>query len=255
MDTDNIIHIAADAGKLMLENGGETYRVEQTISTICKTFEIHNVNSFITPTTIVISINNNGETVSTVRRLTGTTVNLKKVSLVADLSERISNKSIPTSEIERELRYISTLPPYRDDTVLISSMFAAGFFALLFGGAFRDFFISFFIGMLITLSGRIFKKYNVNSFFTNVCGGFIASSIAVIAHHFNPNFNIDKIIIGAIMLLVPGLLVTNAIRDTLNGDLISGISRAVEALIIAVSIAIGTAIGFKLFIFILGGTL
>ncbi|MGL4730804.1 MAG: threonine/serine ThrE exporter family protein [Clostridium sp.] len=258
MYTDNIIHLAADAGKIMLENGGETYRVEQTISMICNSFDIPHVDIFITPTVIIISITNkNYETISVVRKLSGSTVNLKKVALISDLSRKICSKKIPLSmdDIKSELKYIDNLPAYSKDTVLFASIFTAGFFCLLFGGSLRDFFVSSLIGLLIGLIGRFCTKYNINNFFNNVCGGFIASSIAVIANHFNPLFNVDTIIIGAIMLLVPGLLITNAIRDTLAGDLLSGISRSIEALIIAISISIGTAIGFKLCYTILGGNL
>ncbi|MGL4730806.1 MAG: threonine/serine exporter family protein [Clostridium sp.] len=256
MYIDNIIHIAADAGKIMLENGGETYRVEQTIYMICKAFGVKNINNFVTPSFIVLSITNeNSETITTVRRLTTRTVNLKKVALINDLSRSIYRKSLSMDDIRKELKYIDSTPKYSDNTVLITSAFAAGFFTLLFGGNVKDFFVSCFIGALITLIGRLFDKYEVNSFFSNVCGGLMASSIAVVIHHINPAFDTNNIIIGSIMLLVPGMVITNAIRDTLAGDLISGISRSVEALIIAASIAVGTAIGFKLWIFILGGTL
>ncbi|WP_061993968.1 threonine/serine exporter family protein [Clostridium sp. ATCC 25772] len=256
MYTDNIIHIAADAGKIMLENGGETYRVEQTISMICQAFGFKDVENFVTPTVIVLSITNkNSETITTVRRLKNRTVNLKKVALINDLSRNLYTNTLSMDDIKKELHYINNIPAYSSDASLISSTLTAGFFTLLFGGNLKDFFISCFIGLLITFIARLFDKYEVNNFFSNVCGGLISSSIAVIINHINPSFNVDTIIIGSIMLLVPGLVITNAIRDTLSGDLLSGISRSVEALIIAASIAIGTAIGFKVWIFILGGTL
>ncbi|WP_461612257.1 threonine/serine exporter family protein [Clostridium sp. Marseille-QA1073] len=256
MYTDNIVHIAADAGKIILENGGETYRVEETISKICEAYNIKTVENFVTPTIIVISIiNENSETITVVRRIKYRTVDLKKVSLVNDLSRSVYTKALSMDDIRNELKYIDTLPRYSDEMTTFMSGLSAGFFTLLFGGAIRDFIVSVFIGIVISLIIRLFNKYQVNSFFSNVCGGLLAASVAIVISHFYPSFNVDTIIIGSIMLLVPGLVITNAIRDTLAGDLLSGISRSVEALMIAAGIAIGTTIGFKIWLYILGGAL
>lgn len=256
MYTDNIIDIAADAGKIMLENGAETYRVEQTLSMICKAYDVKNVENFVTPSFLVLSItNDNKKTITTVRRVTNRTVNLKKVSLVNNLSRSLYLNDLSMDDIRKELHYINTLPRYGENITLFSSAISAGAFTLLFGGALRDFVIAFIIGFIITLVARLFDKHEVNSFFSNVCCGAIVSMIAVLVNHINPEFNKDTIIIGSIMLLVPGLVITNAIRDTLSGDLLSGISRSIEAIIIAASIAIGTALGFKIMVFILGGVL
>lgn len=71
MYNDEIVHIAAEAGKIMLENGGETYRVEQTIAMICNAYNIKTTESFVTPTVVMISITNAmGETNTVIRRVT-----------------------------------------------------------------------------------------------------------------------------------------------------------------------------------------
>ena len=81
----------------------------------------------------------------------------------------------------------------------------------------------------------------------------MAAILAIIAVHFKLGFHVDKIIIGSIMLLVPGLAITNAIRDTIAGDLLAGISRAVEAFLIAIAIAIGSGIVLRLCFVYYGG--
>ncbi|MGK0466739.1 threonine/serine exporter family protein, partial [Clostridium sp.] len=83
MHIDDIIHVAAEAGKIILENGGETYRVEQTIIMICKSYGIPLTESFVTPTGIMVSITNSeNQTISLVKRINTRTVNLRKVSLI-----------------------------------------------------------------------------------------------------------------------------------------------------------------------------
>lgn len=94
---------------------------------------------------------------------------------------------------------------------------------------------------------------NVNVFFTNLVGGFTVSLIALLSTLVVSGLNVDKIIIGSVMILVPGIGIVNALRDTIAGDLISGIIRGAEAFLIAVAIAVGTGVVLKLWIY-LGGT-
>ncbi|KOC31220.1 threonine/serine exporter family protein, partial [Clostridium botulinum] len=113
-------------------------------------------------------------------------------------------------------------------------------------------FVSLFIGAIIKFICILLNSIKINEFFINSLGGAIASLLAIISINLNIGQNKDKIIIGSIMLLVPGLVITNAIRDTLAGDLVSGISRTVEAFFIAVAIATGSGIIIKLW-FYFGG--
>ena len=86
-------------------------------------------------------------------------------------------------------------------------------------------------------------------------GGSLAAFIALLANSTGLVSNMDTIIIGSIMLLVPGIAITNAIRDTIAGDLVSGISRSVEALFVAIAISSGTSIVFKIWFLLFGGAL
>jgi uncharacterized membrane protein YjjP (DUF1212 family) len=93
----------------------------------------------------------------------------------------------------------------------------------------------------------------INDFFINILGGAISASLSLLSIKIGLAYNLDKVIIGSIMLLVPGLAITNAIRDTLAGDLVAGISRGIEAVLIAVGIAIGTGIVYKMWFSLTGG--
>lgn len=256
MYTDDIIHIAAEAGKIILENGGETYRVEQTIAMICKSYGIPRTESFVTPTGIMISITNSeNQTISLIRRINSRTVNLSKVSMINNLSREIATTPMSMVDIRKKIDYINNLPPYSKKKTTFFSACSAGFFTLIFGGNYKDFFVAFIIGALINCLSSFLDKLDVNSFLKNMLGGSLAASIALLATSIGLGSNMDTIIIGSIMLLVPGIAITNAIRDTIAGDLVSGISRSVEALFIAIAIAAGTSIVFKLWVMLFGGTL
>lgn len=254
MNVNKVLQIASEAGRIILQNGGETYRVEETISRICKAFQVKDADSFVTPTGIVISGKDlDGKNYCIVKRIKVRTVNLDKISMVNDISRRAESEHLGIDFIEEELRHIDYSTSYGNKVFILLSCLVAGAFTLIYGGNFKDFVVSFFIGGLIQLTLTLLKKFDSNIFFLNVIGGIIASLFALISVHFGLAPHLDKIIIGSIMLLVPGIAITNAIRDTIAGDLLSGVSRALEAFLIAIGIAIGTGSMIKIWTMLMGG--
>lgn len=247
MDNYKIINLASEAGKIILESGGETYRVEETMIRICDAYGLFFAESFVMPTGIIISAqDSSGKIISLVKRIKDRTVDLERISKVNDLSRSIKSKNLSLEFVERELKMISETPRFNLKTTLFFSGIAASSFTLLFGGSLFDFIISFFIGILIKSISFLLSSININQFFINVLGGAIAAFLALVSVKLNFAQNVDTIIIGSIMLLVPGLTITNAIRDTIAGDLVAGISRGVEAFLVAVAIAVGSGISLKL---------
>lgn len=256
MSANKIIHISAAAGKIILENGGETYRVEETMSRICNAFGIELAESFVTPTGIMISVTtDSNQTITIVKRIKNRTVNLEKIAKVNDLSRNIKTQGLTLEQVQKELNTINATKRYSDKTLVLFSCITVSFFTLMFGGDFYDFCTSFFIGGLIKIVSLALGKVNMNDFFINVLGGALAALLALLAVNFNLASHVDKIIIGSIMLLVPGLAITNAIRDTIAGDLLAGISRALEAILIAVAIAAGSGTVITFWVIYFGGSL
>lgn len=254
METNRILKIAAYAGRIILENGGETYRVEETICRVCAAFGIKEADSFVTPTGIMISVTDEiGHTASLIKRINSRTVNLEKISKVNDLSRHIMVKTLTLDYVENELKKIDSVKHYPENIQVLAAASVAGFFTLLFGGSIRDFFVALIIGSFIKILSIKLGKMQINHFFINITGGALAALSALICVSLNFADHLDKIIIGSIMLLVPGLAITNAIRDTIEGDLVSGVSRAIEALFIAGAIAVGTGIVLKLWFMNFGG--
>lgn len=253
MDLDKLLKVSTLAGKILLESGAETYRVEETIVRICTSFGVENADSFVIPTGIIVSITYNDEVSTLVRRITSRGVDLNKIDKINDLSRKIQSHSMNIEEFNKEILKISSCDRYSYMVTLICSALAAGCFAIMFGGNFKDFISAFLIGIFIKIITEICRKLNINEFFINsLCGGLCALG-AIIFMKLNFINTLDKTIIGSIMLLVPGLTITNAIRDTIAGDFLSGITKAAEAFLVAVSIAVGTGAILSLFINSLGG--
>lgn len=254
MQENKILNLAAHAGKIILQNGAETYRVEETMVKICTAFDVKDADSFVTPTGIMLSITcNNGQTVSAVKRVQNRTVNLEKISRINDLSRTIQKNKLSIDDVERELEKIENSKSYSNYTMIFFAGIGAAFFTPLFGGGLADSFVALIAGFLIKYVSIIFSKRNLNDFFINIIGGSIAALVALIFYKFGIITTVDKSIIGAIMLLVPGLAITNAVRDTIAGDLVSGVARGLEAFLTAVGIAVGTGIVFKIWIALFGG--
>ena len=209
--------------------------------------------SFATPTGIMASICHKGKTYSLTRRVSNRTVNLHKIDKVNDLSRSIQSKKLSVSEFKNELDKINNLHTYSFPIVIIFSGIAAGSFSILFGGNFKDAISAFLIGLIIKGLTLKWNDIGINAFFINsICGGIVAL-LAIIFLKLGIASQLNQTIIGSIMLLVPGLAITNAIRDTMSGDLLSGIIRASEAFLVAISIAVGTGGVLSFWISNLGG--
>lgn len=255
MNINEIVLIAAKAGKIILENGGEIYRVEDTIIRVCKAFDVKNPEAIVMPTGIFISsTDENNKPISIIKRIHTRKVNLNKISKVNDLSRKLSSKALTIDEVKVELELLEKEPGYKQITNVFISGFAVTSFALLFGATIKDSLFAFFIGIVISLVTSYLSKIKFNDFFINLTGGAVAATLGILLSRLKLIYSMDTVIISSIMLLVPGLTITNAIRDTIAGDLVSGISRALEAFFIAIAIAVGTGMAFKLWIS-LGGNI
>lgn len=253
-DINAVVHIAVEAGRIILENGGETYRVEDTINRICTAFGVRRAESFVTPTGIMMSVTAiDGSTTSMVKRIQVRTVNLDKICKVNELSRNIYKYVDSMDEIINILKEIDNTPRYSGKKTIFFSTLAAGFFTLLMGGTFQDFLMALIVGFFIKSTTLYLKNLQINDFFINIVGGALAMLLSLILNKMSLVANFDELVIGSIMLLVPGLAITNAIRDTIAGDLVSGLARAIEAFLVAIGIAIGSGMILGFWISTFGG--
>lgn len=238
--TDLTIRTARLAGRLLLENGAETYRVEDTVSFICKTGGLTDVSVISLPTgTIYSFVDEDGVPHSEVIRTKTRTTNLSIVSRVNAISRAITSRALSLEQGYAQLEELNRTPPQPLWLGLLANSITASFFTLLFQGGGFDFLVSFVCGILTRLLGLLFPEDNVSSTLYALLSGALSAVVAVLSVRFFRMGNQTPIIIGAIMPLLPGLAITNAIRDTVNGDLVSGVARTAEALLKAVAIAAG----------------
>ena len=155
---------------------------------------------------------------------------------------------ISVDELANELEKIKKISRYTfKETMFFGAVGAAGF-GIFFNGTLLEIVMSFFIGILIRCISCFLSKHKLNSFLNNAISAGSAALSAQLIHQVLPQTNVDIMVISSFMLLVPGLAITNAIRDTIAGDYVSGVARAADAFLCAVAIAVGA--GFVMYFWI-----
>ncbi len=245
------ISLLCSAAQLILENGGETYRVEETVLRMAAGFGVENVNVAAFTTSIFVEVGGRMRICRINRRGT----NLKRIERTNDISRRVAQGQMTLDEAEAALEAVKRYSGARQAVLIPASGLSAGSFCLLFGGQWSGFCVSFIMGMLVQVIQPLFSRMEMGILFGNFFGGLITSVGVMCASMMFPGFtDVHSAIVGGIMPLLTGLLMTTAMRDTMYGDLISGMARALEALLLAVAVALGVYVGLS-FIVMMGGTM
>lgn len=256
-ETKRLLEIALLAGKLMLENGAETYRVDETISMICGSTGVHKVQHFTIPTGIFLTCEHEGQFYSYIENIRNSRIDLEIIDLVNEFSRVFTASKMSYDEAEERLRVISNAPMYPQRIMCLFGGIAGGFFTLMFGGNGIEFILAFITSFMVVLGVSSIGKVTQSFFLKNVFGGMVNTVMALLlATIFGNAFDVihvDKIIIGSIMPLVPGVAITNALRDSISGDFVSGMSKMTEAVLIAVAIAIGVGSVLHVQLLLTGG--
>ena len=240
-----------DAGELLAMHGAEVSRVEDTITRQCTAYGFMRADVFtITSSIIVTAMLSDGRTMTQTRRIRTRTTDLEKVAKVNELSRRICADPAEPEELRNGLEAIKNGKRISVSLELGMHMMIASSLSVFFGGTLMD-------GIAAALSGAVLYAtlhgsavLRLNTIIQNMfCSAVTAISVLLLVKA-GIGVQPDKIMIGDIMLVIPGLQLTNSLRDMINGDMISGLLNMSEALLKAVAVAIGFAC-----VIILGGTI
>lgn len=234
------LHIFLDMGDALLSSGAEIFRVEDTLNRMGYACGATQMNVFVITSSIVITMEFPGETARTqTRRIRENGGNdFTKLEQLNDLSRRFCKAPLSASQLKKELEQITSAKPIPLLT-LAGSILAACSFALFYGGTLQDAFFAGITAVLIWFAQQYLRPMCMNEVTFQFVVSFLAGCVICIFSHLVPALHLDKIMIGDIMLLIPGLMATNAIRDVLIGDTLSGIIRLIAALLLAAALALG----------------
>lgn len=253
-----VLDLAAYAGHVLLENGAEIFRVEETIEKIAHAYGLKGENSFVLSSGIFLTEETSNHSIyANVKHIPLNSVHLERVAKVNQLSREISDGKYTIDEAMEQLERIA----HEKDSGKVKQMLAygmgSGCFCSLFGGSVRDSLAAFLCGILLFwfLYAFRLRKQNTSKIVLNILSGALVSTISLILWKLHVATDLDHTIIGSIMPLLPGVAFTNAIRDLANEDYISGTVRMVDAILVAVCIAIGVGVVYSIYHRIPGGIL
>jgi uncharacterized membrane protein YjjP (DUF1212 family) len=245
---DRLLCLVLDVGEGMLKSGAEIHRVEESIDMICKAYGATHVESFAITSMIVASIRlPDGEYSLQMRRIHSSSNQLNRLAEFNSISRKICKNTPSLDEFEKMIEDAKKSTKYPAALYILGGMLVTGAFAVVFGGSLLDALVASIMGLVVVLSNYITVK-SVSPTARCVFVSFVCGMLTCVLVHFGIGHDEHKIMIGTIMLLIPGLAFGNSLRDMLDGDIIAGIFRLIQSCLTAVMIAIG----FGLAIFISG---
>lgn len=241
-EAEQILTYALDLGERMLVRGAEVGRVEDTIGRILRAEGANRVDVMTITTSIVVTAHFDCGAITQTRRISGTSYDMTALTHLNNLSRHICSGDVTLDQIGPKLQEIAREKPYGKPTLVLLYGFTSMVFALFFGGSMLDGILSGLVGMLLRVLLWVFSVLRVPGLATTLLcatiGGFLAHGLGWVGVPCSP----DMIALGNIMLLVPGIGLTNSIRDMFTGDTISGLLRFSECLLTALALACGFAL-------------
>ncbi|WP_317854997.1 threonine/serine exporter family protein [Chakrabartyella piscis] len=246
MDDNKLLKLALDTGEAMLSGGAETHRVEDTMRRILATSHSEGVEAQALNTMLIVSIPSKEKGSLTLSRgIRKRSTNFEKICFANDLSRAFVSGEITLDDAAIVIAEVKNLPSFDPRLTTLCYGIAGASFCLVLGGVWLDglisFALSFFIGFLLWLA----REKNIPYCFTPLFGGFIAALGTSLFALWLP-LQIDLVIIGSITPMLPGVTISNSVRDIMESNFISGTSKLAEACLIAASIACGVAFGLSI---------
>ena len=237
---ENLLSCAMDIGEEMLISGAEVHRVEESIQRMCAAFGAKRTDVFIITSSMVVTVfSDDNKTFTQTRRITTASTDFEKLHRLNKLSRKICEKHLSEKEIRSELSWVLSRKTYPLWLECIAYAVIAGAFTLFFGGNITEMAVSLFVGLVVRFGILLCDKTVHNKIFSKFFSAAVATFLAFIAVKGGIISSVDKVIIGNIMSLIPGIGLTNALRDLFTGDSIAGLLRSIEAVLTALAIAAG----------------
>lgn len=247
MTHEQLLTCALDIGEQMLISGAEVGRVETAIRYICTAYGCSRTDVFTITSSIVVSVEAaDGSRATQTRRITGTHTDLTRLHRLNSLSREICTNTPDYEYVRTRLQEICTKPAFPLWLEALASALIGCSFAIFFGGSFIDGLVAAVLGFGLRWTTWLLQRAAMNQIFVNVVASFLLSLSAILLVRNGLGQDVNKIIIGNIMLLIPGIALTNSLRDMISGDIMTGLLRFLDAVLVAAAIAAGYILAAQL---------
>ena len=245
----DVLRLATFIGHLMLSNGAETYRVNDTVKRICSSRGFNHINVFVAPNTIIVS-DDRFDGYTFMKVIENRCINLNKIDMLNDFSRKFVNQlDMTIDDAINEIKNLDEKSPYNRMELNIWTAIGSSSFAALVGG---DNVLTFILTLITSVMAMIIydkvKKISNIPVFATLVSAIIIGFCGVGLVEFGVLNTPKMLIVGSIMPLLPGVPFIKAVRDLVSGELMSGVGRAFEAAIIATAIAVGVGIAMNMYV-------
>ena len=241
-DSNNPLDLAYEAGAILLENGAEISRVEETMKRIASHYGVEDESFFVLSNGIIAA----GDGYARSKFIPIRGASLDKVVAVNQLSREVAAGQCTLKQIEERLQQIRAMKPKRAWEQILASGVGSAAFCILFGGGFADCLASFIAGLLLWVFVLFIGSKHLSRIVNTVTGGLLSSIICFSLYRMGLGSHLSNMIIGAIIPLIPGVAFTNGIRDKANEDYLAGTTRLLDAMLTFFCISLGVALAFML---------
>ena len=241
-NTPKILDLTYEAGAILLENGAEISRVEETMHRIADHFGVEDESFFVLSNGIMMT----GKGFARTKFIPIKGASLDKVVAVNQLSREVAEGRWTLEEVGEKLKQIRAMKPKRAWEQILASAVGSAAFCILFGGGFADCLASFVAGFLLWVFVLFVGMRHLSRIVNTVTGGLLSSLVCFGLYRIGLGNHLSNMIIGAIIPLIPGIAFTNGIRDMANEDFIAGTTRLLDAMLSFFCIALGVALAFML---------
>lgn len=229
------------AGRIMIESGAETYRVEDTMLRMARSQNMMDAKSYVTPTGIIFSL---GRTQPTrITSISTRITDLHRIVLVNNVSRKLTSQMITLEQAYDELKRIEKTNYFLPILLqVLAASITSGCFLFMFNGMVSDIPTAFVAGGLGLYIVTVVHNLTRVKFFSEFLAAVSVGVVASLSVHFGFGTEVDKIIIGSVMPLVPGVVITIAVRDLMAGHFTAGVAKGAEAFLTAFAIGSGIAL-------------
>ncbi len=237
---EKLLSYAMNIGEQMLISGAEVHRVEDSIKRMCASFGAVRTDVFIITSSMVVTVfAGDQKTYTQTRRVTSISTDYEKLHRMNSLCRKICSGEVGKDDIEEQYEIAVKVKSYPFWLECVAYSVIAGAFTVFFGGSLTETTVSLFAGAVVRFVILLCEKTIPGKMFSKFLSCATATLIALVAVRTGIIKSEDNVIIGNIMSLIPGIGLTNALRDLFTGDSIAGLLRSVEAILTALAIAAG----------------
>ncbi len=241
-DNSKIMELTYEAGAILLENGAEISRVDETMRRIAGHYGVDDESFFVLSNGIMATAKGFART----KFIPIKGRSLDKVVAVNQLSREVSEGKCDLEQLESRLKAIRAMRPKPAWEQILASAFGSAAFCIVFGGGFADSVAAFVAGLLLWVYMLFVGYRHLSRIAGNITGGLLATALCGVMYQLGLGTHLSNMIIGAIIPLIPGVPFTNGIRDLAHEDYIAGVTRLLDAMLVFFCIALGVALAFIL---------